>query len=141
MTRGTRLERGRFLTIAVGLYGLLAVVPALFGSGGSRGSLPRDEGCLSCHEGIEAMHPEAQLSCVDCHGGDPEARTSKLAHVQLGSTVFDCIDTGGAKSGVNFILFVEILASFIENQMVIYLRGKSSSWVQFARSDLIVAGQ
>lgn len=82
MTRGTRLDRGRFLTIAVGLYGLLAVVPALFGGGGPRGSLPRDEGCLSCHEGIEAMHPEAQLSCVDCHGGDPEARTTKLAHVQ-----------------------------------------------------------
>ncbi|MCP3920753.1 MAG: hypothetical protein GY711_34940 [bacterium] len=32
------------------------------------------EGCLKCHEGIEPMHPEAQLSCVDCHGGDATVR-------------------------------------------------------------------
>jgi Ca2+-binding EF-hand superfamily protein len=39
------------------------------------------EGCLSCHAGIEPMHPEAWLTCVDCHGGDGEARLQLEAHV------------------------------------------------------------
>ncbi len=38
-------------------------------------------GCLACHEGIEAMHPEAALGCVDCHGGNAAARTREGAHV------------------------------------------------------------
>ncbi|RMD98878.1 MAG: hypothetical protein D6812_12685, partial [Deltaproteobacteria bacterium] len=40
------------------------------------------EGCLSCHEGIEAIHPGLEISCVTCHGGDPEATTREAAHVQ-----------------------------------------------------------
>ncbi len=39
-------------------------------------------GCLTCHSGIEAMHPEAGLSCVDCHGGDGSSRNKLQAHVQ-----------------------------------------------------------
>ena len=39
------------------------------------------EGCVGCHAGIEEMHPEAELSCVDCHGGDPAARLKLEAHV------------------------------------------------------------
>ena len=39
------------------------------------------EGCVACHEGIEPMHPEADLSCVDCHGGDGSARQKLEAHV------------------------------------------------------------
>ena len=42
---------------------------------------PATSGCLACHVGIEAMHPEADLSCVDCHGGDAEARSKARAHV------------------------------------------------------------
>ena len=38
-------------------------------------------GCLRCHEGIEPMHPEAELSCVDCHGGDATQRRKSQAHV------------------------------------------------------------
>jgi len=38
-------------------------------------------GCLSCHTGIEAMHPEAELSCIDCHGGDGQAMTQSAGHV------------------------------------------------------------
>jgi Ca2+-binding EF-hand superfamily protein len=38
-------------------------------------------GCISCHAGIEEMHPEAQLSCTDCHGGNASARTLEGAHV------------------------------------------------------------
>jgi len=38
-------------------------------------------GCITCHAGIEEMHPEARLSCTDCHGGNPAARTLEGAHV------------------------------------------------------------
>ncbi|MFT5290616.1 MAG: hypothetical protein ACI82F_002691 [Planctomycetota bacterium] len=37
--------------------------------------------CMACHEGIEDMHPEAFLSCVDCHGGDGTAASMARAHV------------------------------------------------------------
>src|SRR2546428_699622 len=35
----------------------------------------KSEGCLSCHEGIEPMHPEGtvRLGCTDCHGGKTAA--------------------------------------------------------------------
>jgi len=38
--------------------------------------------CLTCHEGIEDIHPEFALTCVDCHGGDDTATTKDKAHVQ-----------------------------------------------------------
>lgn len=85
MRSEVRSGRARYLPALAGLYALLVAVPALFGAPPrtDRAAAPmRDEGCLSCHDGIEPMHPEADLSCVDCHGGDPTARTSKEAHVQ-----------------------------------------------------------
>ncbi len=48
----------------------------------SSGSPGDDAGCLSCHAGIEDIHPGFQLSCVDCHGGDGQARDKATAHVQ-----------------------------------------------------------
>ncbi|MGE3173488.1 MAG: hypothetical protein AB7O97_12760 [Planctomycetota bacterium] len=39
-------------------------------------------GCVSCHTGIEEIHPGYQLTCVDCHGGDGEVRDKDRAHVQ-----------------------------------------------------------
>jgi hypothetical protein len=65
-----------------------AVIAGLAGSAGSFGSTAGaplragSEGCLTCHDGIEDMHPAAKLSCVDCHGGDAEARKKLDAHVQ-----------------------------------------------------------
>jgi len=41
-----------------------------------------DPGCVSCHGGIEEMHPGFPLSCTDCHGGDGEAKRKDDAHVQ-----------------------------------------------------------
>lgn len=38
-------------------------------------------GCVTCHAGIEDMHPEARLSCVDCHGGKESATRKEDAHV------------------------------------------------------------
>ena len=43
---------------------------------------PGEDGCAKCHEGIEAMHPEAELSCTDCHGGDADGVSKFEAHVQ-----------------------------------------------------------
>lgn len=40
-------------------------------------------GCEGCHRGIEAMHPEPPLTCVDCHGGDPAGITVEAAHAPL----------------------------------------------------------
>ena len=57
--------------------------------GGAMGAAAPDEskrkadpGCVSCHAGIEIMHPWDPLSCTDCHGGDGEAREKERAHVQ-----------------------------------------------------------
>ena len=45
------------------------------------------EGCVSCHKGIEDMHPAYALSCVDCHGGDGKATTKEAAHVAASKPV------------------------------------------------------
>ena len=40
------------------------------------------DGCLKCHLGIEEMHPNPHLGCVDCHGGNAQAKTKDEAHVK-----------------------------------------------------------
>lgn len=40
------------------------------------------DNCVTCHHGIEEMHPWESLSCTDCHGGDGAAETKEAAHVQ-----------------------------------------------------------
>ena len=58
-------------------------------------------GCLTCHEGIEPIHPTqtVQIGCAECHGGDataarpegaapggaPYEEAKRRAHVQLRS--------------------------------------------------------
>jgi hypothetical protein len=37
--------------------------------------------CVTCHRGIEEMHPGYPLTCVDCHGGDGTATDKDKAHV------------------------------------------------------------
>ena len=42
------------------------------------------DACVSCHEGIEKVHPEfAANECTDCHGGDEEALDIEDAHVPV----------------------------------------------------------
>ncbi|MDT7541769.1 MAG: hypothetical protein QOE33_1673 [Acidobacteriota bacterium] len=55
---------------------------------------PTPEGCVSCHANIEPMHETAtrklengdrdgqNLSCSNCHGGNPAAKTKEEAHVR-----------------------------------------------------------
>jgi len=81
----TRWVAGGALVLA-----LLALVADAFepqegAAGVRRGPAPVSRaagGCTDCHEGIEAMHPGADLACVDCHGGDATARKKLAAHVQ-----------------------------------------------------------
>ncbi len=47
-----------------------------------------DDGCLTCHEGIESLsedpdHPHNNLSCVLCHDGDDDATELQAAHEGL----------------------------------------------------------
>jgi Ca2+-binding EF-hand superfamily protein len=83
---GTRRSARGALRGALGLVVATGALAWLAG-GSSRpadGSFARAEslpGCLRCHEGIEPMHPEAKLSCVDCHGGDEDGSTKLEAHV------------------------------------------------------------
>src|SRR5688500_5092632 len=65
----------------------LASIAWAYGIPDAADSTPQDsakrsaEGCQACHAGIEPMHPEADLSCTDCHGGDGKADTKEAAHV------------------------------------------------------------
>jgi len=83
--RGTGARGPRLLAAAVAAYGLAAIA-AVVGVDPASAGASSEDGCVRCHEGIEAMHPEAGLSCVDCHGGDPDGRTTFQAHVQPVST-------------------------------------------------------
>ncbi len=83
MLRAARLARAGAAAaasafFAAALAGAARQDPAASGSGGGAGS----NSCLACHAGIEPMHPEAGLSCVDCHGGDASTTNELQAHVQ-----------------------------------------------------------
>lgn len=41
---------------------------------------PAEQGCLSCHQGIEAPGQGHRFPCQRCHGGDPQATEQDKAH-------------------------------------------------------------
>src|SRR5712692_11241456 len=44
----------------------------------------KNQNCVSCHTQTDSatMHEsDVPIACVDCHGGDPNAREKDLAHV------------------------------------------------------------
>ncbi len=45
-------------------------------------AVKNEETCLTCHFGIEEMHPWESLTCTACHGGNGKAETRELAHVK-----------------------------------------------------------
>ena len=79
------MSRSRpFLPALALLLAALAVVRDDAGADGMaapRAQRKADPGCISCHQGLEVMHPWDPLSCTDCHGGDGRARTKEAAHV------------------------------------------------------------
>lgn len=40
----------------------------------------KNESCLSCHEGIEEIHPKSPLYCTTCHLGNPDETEETGAH-------------------------------------------------------------
>jgi len=42
---------------------------------------PSSASCEGCHAGIEPMHQNVDLGCVDCHGGNGDAKEKDKAHV------------------------------------------------------------
>jgi len=81
-TAGTGRARGLLLALLGGLAWVAGAggAPRADAEGG-RGAARADPGCLSCHEGVEEMHPWEPLSCTDCHGGDGAAEEKERAHV------------------------------------------------------------
>lgn len=76
-------RKGLALVLALWFASGLAASALGSGSPAARADAPlRGDGCVACHAGIEEMHPEAGLSCVDCHGGDASAATAAQAHVR-----------------------------------------------------------
>lgn len=69
------------------LVGLLCPPASLDGEGGAPAPVrsASNQGCIACHEGIESMHPEGDLGCTDCHGGDGAAAAKNEAHVRAPS--------------------------------------------------------
>ncbi len=43
---------------------------------------PEDGSCVTCHAGLETMHPWEPLGCVQCHGGDGRQASKDRAHVR-----------------------------------------------------------
>tara|TARA_R110002126_G_scaffold25583_6_gene87508 strand:+ start:15704 stop:19630 length:3927 start_codon:yes stop_codon:yes gene_type:complete len=91
-TRDRRIPGGRITHVVFAVLALVGLTTALEGSAPGPAALvafaqegvtsvPKAEGCLACHQGIEDMHPWLALSCVDCHGGDASAKSKHDAHV------------------------------------------------------------
>lgn len=80
MTRTARfLAVVALLTLGLGAFSSSA--PADGGERRLGSGVDADKGCLRCHERIEDMHPEAELSCTDCHGGNGAGKVKEEAHV------------------------------------------------------------
>ncbi len=77
--------------VSLGLLGVLLAcrllaapaprAPVLVTSAPAPARATGTDNCLTCHFGIEEMHPWEPLSCTDCHGGDGRAETKEEAHV------------------------------------------------------------
>ncbi|MAY81257.1 MAG: hypothetical protein CL930_10800 [Deltaproteobacteria bacterium] len=87
--------RGIFLALALSGCGDEKVPTALDG-----------EQCVSCHDGVEAIHPNGGIpanDCVICHGGDGDATTLEEAHVAVPGDWEEIRGTGLASAPHGFI--------------------------------------
>ncbi len=74
---------GAFLTATLGLAAfLLAASKPLELATSAASSAASASSCVTCHDGIEDMHPAAFLECTDCHGGDASKAAKSEAHVR-----------------------------------------------------------
>ena len=68
---------------AVAVGGMLAggKAQAQTGAQAKPPAAPSSASCEGCHAGIEPMHQNVDLGCVECHGGDGTAKDKDKAHV------------------------------------------------------------
>jgi hypothetical protein len=55
--------------------------------------------CETCHVGIESMHADIPMACVDCHGGNDKATSKDQAHVQPNKR--SCLEPGRSIPGAD----------------------------------------
>jgi len=69
--------------LAVAVGGILAggVGSARAQTQAQAAKAPLSASCEGCHAGIEPMHQNVDLGCVECHGGDGTAKEKDKAHV------------------------------------------------------------
>lgn len=77
------MTRSRLLLALVAALSVAMAASGVSAGGGAPASpAGRVEGCVTCHSGIEPMHPWQELTCTACHGGDPQASKKEQAHVR-----------------------------------------------------------
>jgi hypothetical protein len=67
--------------VAVALGGILAAGVKPAGAQAQAAKAPSSVSCEGCHAGIEPMHQNVDLGCVECHGGDGTQKDKEKAHV------------------------------------------------------------
>jgi hypothetical protein len=67
--------------VAVALGGILAAGVKPAGAQAQAAKAPSSASCEGCHAGIEPMHQNVDLGCVECHGGDGTQKEKEKAHV------------------------------------------------------------
>ncbi len=76
-------ESGRGLRVAIILLAGLATVAAWLPGRSAQEPAPpsTSASCIKCHQGIESMHVNFEMECVDCHGGDGTQESKERAHI------------------------------------------------------------
>ena len=76
-------ESGRGLRAAIILLaGLATLAVWLPGrTAQEQSNTPNSASCVKCHQGIESMHANFEMECVDCHGGDGAQESKERAHI------------------------------------------------------------
>lgn len=82
-------KKSSVLFVSVALFCLMVVVVSFHIPVHAQSVSTGKDNCVSCHEDLYLLHDtgnwfclrESPMSCVDCHGGNPEAVTQETAHL------------------------------------------------------------
>jgi len=81
-------NRSRLLVVSTVLLSCAALMAGCGDGDNSPAPTPtprftaQNPACVTCHDGIEDIHPQTKIDCTDCHGGDYRQTGKLLAHVQ-----------------------------------------------------------
>jgi len=95
-----------FLVVGLALSWADAQEGSMMAGGPDESLREANPGCISCHTGLEVMHPWEELSCTDCHGGDGDAKNKEDAHVQARQRLPNDERTVGLKADLDYRRFV-----------------------------------